>query len=96
MYLLDMGEKLGKTITSYRRNYFNPGQTNGHIVYNYKLKGDSQEAIYRQIEICISMKAKDYLNLPERINREVEVLNSDIKSLKRKWFLNSWMKKKYQ
>ncbi len=75
LYLLDMGERLGKFIGHYRRNYFNPGQTNGHVVYNYKLKRDSEEAIYNKIsDICISMKAKDYLDLPERINRKVDVI----------------------
>lgn len=75
MYLLDMGERLGKTVGKYRREYFNPGQTNGHIVYNYKLKGkDSKEAIYERIsDICVSMKAKDYLDLPERIDRKVNI-----------------------
>ena len=33
MYLLDKGERLGKTITSYRDRYFRPGRRNGHIVY---------------------------------------------------------------
>lgn len=75
LYLLDLGERLGKTITSYRSKYFRPGRSNGQIVFDYKLNNGSEEAIYKQIsDICISMKAEDYLQLPERIDRTVEVL----------------------
>ncbi len=78
LYLLDMGERLGKFIGTYRRDYFNPGQTNGHVVYNYKLKQNSEKAIYNRIsDICISMKAKDYLELPDRIDRNVDVVLSE-------------------
>jgi len=84
LYLLDMGERLGKSLTSYREKYFQPGKRNGHIVYDYKPKkvddadllGDDidQKEIYERIgDICISMKAEDWLELPERINRNVEV-----------------------
>lgn len=74
LYLLDLGERLGKTITSYRSKYFRPGRTNGQIVFDYKLNNGSEEAIYKQIgDICISMKAEDYLQLPERIDRSVEI-----------------------
>lgn len=74
IYLLDMGERLGKTITGYRSKYFTPGKTNGHVVFDYKLQEGSEKAIYDQIsDICVSMKAKDYLSLPERINRTVEI-----------------------
>lgn len=74
LYLLDMGERLGKTITSYRMKYFKPGRTNGQIVYDYKTLDGSEKAIYDKIgDICISMKAEDYLELPERIDRDVKV-----------------------
>lgn len=74
LYLLDMGERLGKTITGYREKYFTPGRSNGHVVYDYKLKQDGNDLIYSKIsDICISMKAEDYLTLPERIDRTVEI-----------------------
>lgn len=74
IYLLDQGERLGKTITGYRQNYFTPGRTNGHVVFDYKLKSNSEQAIYDKIsDICISMKAKDYLSLPECIHKTVKV-----------------------
>lgn len=74
LYLLDMGERLGKTITSYRDAFFNPGKSKGHIVYEYKIQASAEEEIYKRIEdICISMKAKDYLDLPVRIDNNVMV-----------------------
>lgn len=38
LYLLDKGERLGKTLTAYRDKYFEPDKRNQHIVYSYKLK----------------------------------------------------------
>lgn len=74
IYLLDQGERLGKTITQYRNTYFTPGQKNGHIVYSWKLLPGAEKAIYEKIsDICVSMKAKDYLKLPPRTDNFVEV-----------------------
>ena len=74
IYLLDQGERLGKTITSYRNKYFVPDQKNGNIVYSYRLIPGAEEAIYRNIDdICVSMKAKDYLKLPPRTDNVVDV-----------------------
>lgn len=84
VYLLDGGKRLGKTITSYRQQYFTPGQMNGHIVYNYNLKPGADETIHSRIsDICISMMAKDYLDLPERIDNKIEISLSD--SIKKKY-----------
>ncbi len=78
VYLLDGGKRLGKTITSYRQQYFTPGQMNGHVVYNYNLKPGADETIHNKIsDICISMMAKDYLDLPERIDNKIEINLSD-------------------
>jgi SNF2 family DNA or RNA helicase len=74
LYLLDQGERLGKTITGYRQQYFTEGRRNGHVVYDYKLRSNGEQAIYDKIgDICISMKAKDYLSLPGRIDRDVKI-----------------------
>lgn len=74
MYLLDRGQRLEKTITKYRETYFRPGRTNGHIVYNYDLMKDSEFLIYKKIEdICISMKAEDYLEMPYRTDNYIEL-----------------------
>lgn len=65
IWLMDMGLRLGKTITSYRRNYFSPAKTNGHIVYSYRLNTNAEKLIRDSIaDICISMKAEDYLEMP--------------------------------
>lgn len=74
MYLIDQGERLGKTITGYRQRYFNPGKTNGYVVYSYEPKPGSDEKIRGLIsDICISMKADDYLQMPELIVNDIPV-----------------------
>jgi len=74
IYLLDRGERLGRFITQYRKDFFTPGQSNGHIVYNYKLQKGGEKAIHEKIgDICMSMKTEDYLELPERIDNFIKV-----------------------
>lgn len=78
MYLMDQGERLGKTITSFRDRYFLPGARSGHIVYDWKAKKESEARIYEKIsDIAISMKAEDYLEMPELIVVDREVVLSD-------------------
>ncbi|MBS1776022.1 MAG: DEAD/DEAH box helicase [Bacteroidetes bacterium] len=83
MYLLDQGERLGKTLTGYRDKYFKPGRRNGYVVYDYERnKGDDllgedifEKEIYDKIsDICISMKAEDWLQLPKRIDHTAEII----------------------
>ena len=72
--LLDMGERLGRFIGQYRLNYFKPDRVNGPIVYSYKLLPGAEEKIYDKIsDITISMKAVDYLDMPELITTEYPV-----------------------
>ena len=74
IYLLDQGKRLGRTLTSYRETYFTPGRSKGYVVFDYRIKPGAEEEIYKRIgDICISMKAKDYLNLPDVIYNEVSV-----------------------
>lgn len=74
IYLMDRGERLEKTISRYREKYFRPGQTNGHVVYSYDLMSDSEYIIHKKIEdICISMKANDYLEMPERTDNYIKL-----------------------
>lgn len=78
MYLIDQGERLGKTITGYRQRYFLPGKTNGYVVYSYELKTGSEERIRGLIsDICISMKADDYLRMPELTVNDIPVTLSE-------------------
>lgn len=74
MYLIDRGERLGKFITSYRERYFYAAKANGHIVYKYGINKGAEEQIYEAIDdIVMSMKAKDYLDLPERIDNIIKI-----------------------
>jgi SNF2 family DNA or RNA helicase len=74
IYLLDRGQRLGKTITGFREEYFRPGKRNGAIVYSYDLLNDSEQRIHDAIrDVCMSMKASDYLSLPPRINNYIEL-----------------------
>ena len=74
LYLLDRGERLGKTIGCYREEYFRPGKTDGHHVFSWEPRKGSQEKIEKLIsDICVSMSAEEYLTLPDRIDVEVPV-----------------------
>lgn len=73
IYLLDEGERLGKRITHFRERYFEPDQRNRDRVFSYAPK--DEKAIQRLIgDICISMKAEDYLELPDVMYNTVPVL----------------------
>jgi SNF2 family DNA or RNA helicase len=74
IYLMDRGERLGKTITAYRTKYFTPGKTNGNVVYSYSPLADSEKLIHEKIsDICISMKAQDYLEMPFRTDNYIKL-----------------------
>ena len=75
IYLLDGGERLGRTFTGYRGRYFHPQKyINGGIPADYAVNENGEEKIYEKIsDICISMKALDYLKMPECILNKVEV-----------------------
>ena len=76
--LLDMGERLGRYITGFRDEYFKPDKRNGAIVYSYKPLVNAEKRIYEKIsDICISMKAADYIEMPERIDNVYEVEMND-------------------
>ena len=69
IYLLDRGERLSRFIGNYRDNYFLPGQRNGQTVFNWVPRAGAAKEIYEKIsDICMSMTALDYLNMPERID----------------------------
>lgn len=74
LYLLDQGKRLGNTLGGFREAYLTPDKKNGYQVYSYKVRKGSDKEIYDRIgDICISMKAADYLQLPEMIVHEVDV-----------------------
>lgn len=74
MYLMDMGQRLGRFIGGFRDRFFTPDKRNREIIYSYKPREGAEEAIYGLIsDICISMKAVDYLDMSELIMNRVEV-----------------------
>lgn len=74
MFLLDQGERLGKFITHYRNDFFVPGKRNGPVVYSYNLQKNGEERIYDKIkDICLSMRAKDYLSLPGKMVNTIKL-----------------------
>jgi len=65
IFLLDQGKRLGKTISSYRQRFF---YRDGFMGYNWKPFKESQEKIQELLkDICITLKTKDYIELPEKI-----------------------------
>lgn len=77
MYLLDAGEALGKTLTSYREKWFVPDKRNATTIFSWKPKEGAEEEIYKKLEpLCISMKTADYLQLPERLDIRHEIETS--------------------
>lgn len=81
--LLDMGERLGRFIGGYRANFFRPDKMNGPIVYSYKPIPGAENMIYNRIsDITISMKATDYLKMPELISSRYEVQMDDVEKQK--------------
>lgn len=74
MYLMDMGQRLGRFIGGFRDRFFLPDKRNREIIYSYNPREGAEDAIYALIsDICISMKAADYLDMPERIDNRIEV-----------------------
>ena len=74
IFLLDQGERLEKTIGRYREKYFTPGRSNGYAVYEWVLRKGCAEKIQERIaDITVSMRAADYLSLPDRIDNSVMI-----------------------
>lgn len=75
VYLMDRGERLGTTLGGYRQRYFSEGKRNAQVVFNWVPKPGADRAIYDRLsDLCISMKAEDYLTLPPRMEHRVSVV----------------------
>ena len=75
MFLLDGGERLETKFGHYREKYFEPNQRNREHVFSYKPKPGAEEIINKRInDICISMKAEDYLQLPDVTYNTIPVI----------------------
>ncbi|HEM5149734.1 TPA: DEAD/DEAH box helicase [Streptococcus suis] len=67
--VIDGGERLGRFIGEFRSRYFEEGRRNGNIVYEYIPMDYAECQIQDKIsDITISMKALDYLDMPELIS----------------------------
>lgn len=78
MYLLDEGKALGRTLTGFRDTYFVPDKRNATTIFSWKPKDGAEDLIYKKLSgLCISMKAADYLQLPERLFLRREFKLSD-------------------
>lgn len=76
--ILDMGQRLGRFIGGYRDRFFIPDKRNREIIFSYKPREGAEEKIYELIsDISISMKAVDYLQMPEYISNRVPVRMSE-------------------
>ena len=67
--LLDHGDRLGRYITGFRRQYMTPGAHNGNTVYQWvPVKGAKEKIASKISDITISMQAADYLEMPMLID----------------------------
>ena len=65
--ILDLGQRLETSLTKFRDKYLTPDQMNRHtrVIYSWKLQPNADQIIKNKIEdICFSLKAEDYLQLP--------------------------------
>ena len=81
MWLIDMGQRLGHTLGAYRTRYFRPGRSNGHVVYDWHLRpGAADEISARMADVCVSLKAEDWLEVPDLIESDTLIALSPSES----------------
>jgi len=69
-FLMDAGERLGKTFTGYKNRFF----ISDYMGFNWDLRPGAEEQIHEKLsDICISMTADEYLSLPDRVDTECVV-----------------------
>ena len=72
IYLLDKGERLGRTLGAFRARYLIPEKMNGHIVYSYRPREGAEAEVYEALgDICMSIRKEDVLSLPGQIYEDV-------------------------
>lgn len=72
LYLLDQGDRLGRTLGQFRARYLVPEKMNGHIVYSYRPREGAEAEVYDKIsDICMSIRKEDVLSLPGQIYEDV-------------------------
>jgi hypothetical protein len=75
VFLLDGGKRLGTSITGFRSRYFYPGYVlPNHVVTSWELRPGADQRINSLLsDICLSMSAEEYLQLPPAVVNRVEV-----------------------
>lgn len=74
IYLLDGGKRLGRTLSVYRDHWFVPDKRSRDVIFSYTPREGAAEEIRAAIsDICISMRAQDYLTLPPIIYEDIPV-----------------------
>lgn len=72
VYLLDQGERLGRTLSQFRQRYLLPDKMNGHIVYSYRPREGAEAEVYdRLADIAMSIKKEDVLDLPGQVYEDI-------------------------
>ena len=72
MYLLDQGQRLGKTLTAFRSRYLVPEKMSGHIIYSYRPRDGAAAEVYDQLsDLCMSIRKEDVLSLPGQIYEDI-------------------------
>jgi SNF2 family DNA or RNA helicase len=77
VFLLDGGQRLGKTYSAYKQRYFYPDWTG----YNWTLREGAEERIYKEIsDICITIDPTEYLDTREPVFNDVLIpLDDELK-----------------
>ena len=74
IFLLDGGQRLGRSLGSYRERWFQPDKRNREQIFTYKVRNGADVEIKNILsDICISMKAEDYISLPDLITVDVPI-----------------------
>lgn len=74
LYLLDQGERLGRTLGAFRARFLVPEKMNGHIVYSYRPREGAEAEVYERLsDVCMSIKKDDVLSLPGQIYEDIEL-----------------------
>ena len=72
MYLLDQGERLGRTLGAFRARYLVPEKTNGPVVYSYRPREGAADEVYSKIgDVCMSIRKEDVLSLPGQTYEDI-------------------------
>ena len=81
IFILDYGNSLGRTMTNYKQRFF----VSDYMGYSWEPKPGAKEKIYASIEdMVMSLQAEDYIEVPDRIdiNIDVPLSSSELKAYK--------------